>query len=254
MGPRLRLRLLILLGVVAVGATGCATAGPGAVLDGRTFISTRVEGRALVPGTSIRLVFDQGGVGIQAGCNSMGGSYTIENDRLVVGQIVSTEMACDPPLMEQDRWIAEMLTRGAAIALAGDTLTLEGSGIRITLLDRRVAEPDVPLAGVRWVLDGIITGDSVSSIPAGVTAAIRFADGTFEVEAGCNQGGGSVEIEPATLTFRTLGLTKMACEGDRTRVEQAVVSVLTGRVAYRIEANTLTLRTEREGLLFRAAP
>jgi heat shock protein HslJ len=254
MRTRLRLALVSFAVIVAGTAGACASSGSPSPLEGRTFVSTRVEGRVLVPGTSIRLSFERGGVGINAGCNSMGGRYEIEGGRIIVREMMSTEMACDPPLMEQDRWVAEMLTRGAAISLSGDTLTLEGSGTRLTMLDRRVAEPDQPLEGTRWVLEGIIEGDSVSSVPAGVTAAIRISDSSVAVEAGCNQGGGSVQVEPGALTFGSLSLTRMACEADRTMVEQAVVSVLSGRVSYRTESDVLTLWTETAGLIFRAAP
>jgi len=41
--------------------------------------------------------------------------------------------------------------------LAGDELTLEAGGTTITLLDRKVAEPDFPLDGVRWEVGTTIT-------------------------------------------------------------------------------------------------
>ena len=44
-------------------------------LEGRTFLSTSIEGRALVAGSRVRISFQENRVGASAGCNSMSGSY-----------------------------------------------------------------------------------------------------------------------------------------------------------------------------------
>jgi heat shock protein HslJ len=155
--------------------------------------------------------------------------------------------------MEQDRWVAELLGE-ATVILDGDTLTLINATVRLTLLDREVADPDRPLLGTRWVVDGLISGDAVSSVPVGVTAALTFSDGRVDVEAGCNAGGGTVQVGDGTLSFGPIGLTKMACEQVRMAVERAVVNVLAGSVDYEIEAGALTLKAGGLGLMLRAAP
>ena len=157
----------------------------------------------------------------QGGCNSMGGAYTITGDRLKATQMFMTAMGCDEPRMQQDEWLAGLLG-GAGISLAGDTLTLDDGTVRLTLVDREVASPDKPIEGTRWLLDGIVTGDAVSSVPAGVTASLRIVGGRAEVEAGCNSGGGSVAVSADTLTFGPIGLTKKACEPAAMAVERAV--------------------------------
>lgn len=248
----LALASAVLLG--ACGGGGSATPGPaGQGLDGRTFFSTGMEGRALVAGSTVRLTFQNGQVSASAGCNSMGGPYRIEGDRLSAGQLATTEMACDPALMEQDRWLVDLLG-GATIALDGDTLTLTKGPTRLTLLDREVADPDRPLLGTRWVVDGLISGGAVSSVPAGATAALTFSEGRVDVEAGCNRGGGTVEVTEPTIAFGPIGLTKMACQPLRMAVEQAVTIVLSGTVRYAIEAAALTLDAGGVGLTLRAAP
>ncbi|MFH0750353.1 MAG: META domain-containing protein [Chloroflexota bacterium] len=255
----------LLLGA-CTGAGGTATPAPSSFplgspdetpgrqgLDGRTFLSTGSDGRALVAGSRVRLSFQGGQIGANGGCNSMSGPYAIDRDRLVVRQLATTEMACEQLLMDQDRWLADLLD-GAIIALAGDTLTLTKNGVRLTLLDREVADPDRPLLGTRWVVDGLVSRDAVSSLPAGVVAALTFAAGWVDVEAGCNRGGGAVTITDATLTFGPLALTKMACAGGAMEVERTVSAVLSGQVRYAIEAGTLRLDVGDAGLRLRAAP
>ena len=222
-------------------------------LEGRTFLSTVADGRVLVAGARVRLSFQGGTIGASGGCNSMSGGYVIDGDRLVVGQLATTEMACEPALMDQDRWLADLLG-GATIALVGDTLTLAKDGVLLTLVDREVADPDRPLIGTRWVVDGLVSREAVSSVPAGVVAALTFAAERVDVEAGCNRGGGAVTVTDSTLTFGPIALTKMACPGGAMEVERAVSAVLTGEVRYATEAGTLRLDAGAAGLTLRAAP
>ena len=91
--------------------------------------------------------------------------------------------------MQQDQWLTNLLG-DARIATAGDTLTLDNGKIRLTLLDREVASPDKPLIGTQWMLDSIVDGGAVSSVPAGVTASMRIVDGQLELDAGCNMAAG----------------------------------------------------------------
>jgi heat shock protein HslJ len=163
-------------------------------------------------------------------------------------------MACDEQRARQDEWLARVLSSGAIISLDGATLTLTDGTITLTLLDEEVATPDQPLEGTRWVLEGIESGDAVSSVPMGVTASIQIANGRADLNAGCNQGGGSVEVTPDQLTFGPIMLTKMACEAGPMAVESAIVSALSGAVAYTIDAGVLTLDAGDAGLIFRAAP
>ena len=265
MPARTRLPLAIVAAILVAactGAGGAATAAPSVDppggsanegLEGRTFLSTAASGRALVPGSVVRLSFQDGQIGATGGCNSMGGPYAIDGDRLVVSQLAMTEMACAPDLMDQDQWLAGLLD-GATIALEGDTLTLAKNETRLSLLDREVADPDRPLTGTRWIVDGLVSADAVSSVPVGVVAALTFEAGRVDVEAGCNQGGGSATVTDTTVTFGPIALTKMACEGGAMEVERAVSAVLSGEVLYTIEAGTLTLDGGAAGLTLRAAP
>jgi len=229
-----------------------APAGTG--LDGRTFLSVSVDGHLLVQGTRITIAFAQGNLTLSAGCNTMGGQYAINGNRLSMGATMTTEMGCQPALMAQDQWIAEVLGAGPTFALDGDTLTLGAAGTGITLADGKVTDPDRPLEGTRWVVDGIAGSGAVSSVPIGTTAAITIANGRASVDGGCNTGDADVRIENGTLVFGPLSMTKKACASDAAALEQALEATLTGTVHFAIEADALTLNAGASGLTFRAAP
>lgn len=252
---RLPLRFLattaaVILIACSPGAT--PTASP-SNLEGHTYLSTGIDGATLVPGTQVRLVFAEGNLNAHGGCNMMGGTYSIDGDRLHTTQMFMTEMACDEPREAQDEWLSRFLS-DVAFTLDGDTLILTDGTVRLTLMDEEVVTPDQPLEGTNWVLDGIVFGDAVASVPAGVTASIQIAGGRVNVQAGCNTGGGVVDATADTLTFGPIALTKMACEAGAMAVESAVTTVLSGDVDYSIDADQLTLDTGDAGLIFRAVP
>ena len=124
----------------------------------------------------------------------------------------------------------------------------------MTLTDREVADPDRPLEGTRWVVDGIVSGDAVSSIPAGVAATLTITDGQLQVETGCNRGHATVRVAGATLTVGPLALTKMACGPNATTVERAIAHgpVRHGRRTPSTPTSS-ALTSGREGLTLRAA-
>ncbi|MDG3014185.1 META domain-containing protein [Speluncibacter jeojiensis] len=103
-------------------------------LNGHTFVSTEVTGHQLVPGSTVRLHFENGDLSARAGCNTMGAPYAITADELRwTGGARSTMMACDPALMSQDAWLTDFLDRGAAVTLDGPTLTLTSGATTLTL-------------------------------------------------------------------------------------------------------------------------
>lgn len=246
--------MVLVLGACSAGsAASGAPSGAAPALDGKTYLSTAVQGAVLAPGTRIRLAFTNGSISASGGCNTMGGNYTITGGRLAATQMSMTDMGCDQARNLQDQWLAKLLG-GATIAFAGDTLTLTQGPIQVTLLDREVADPNRPLEGTHWVLDGILSNDTASSVPAGVTASIRIADGRIAVETGCNSGGGTIEVQPTTLKIGTIGSTFKVCAPGPASVERALTGVLANTVNYVIDADVLTISSGNAGLTFRAEP
>jgi len=124
---------------------GCGSGGGGgdgqpsagvpdrAALEGHTFYTDSTTGKKVVPGRRIQLAFDHGSVSLHAGCNRMFGPYSVANGRLLVKGPASTEMACDPALMDQDRWLAGMISSKPEISLDGSELTLAGGEPEVIL-------------------------------------------------------------------------------------------------------------------------
>lgn len=248
-------RLMALLFAVLLAAA-CTTGSPAAMLAGRTFVSTgvTVAGQPfdLVAGTRIMLSFGADGrMGASAGCNSMAGTFRLDGITLVVSDLGSTEMGCDPERHAQDEWLAKLLGSRPTISLSGNDLTLTAGTTVVKLLDREVAQPDLMLVGPLWTVSSIISGETVSSVPAGPVATLRFAaDGTLAVFTGCNSGGASYELEGDILVLRDLVLTEIGCDGPAGELERDVLGVLgADRLRVRIDADVLEIRAGDDGLL-----
>jgi heat shock protein HslJ len=222
-------------------------------LDGRTFIVTAATGHAIVNGSEITLRFTGGRLAISAGCNQMSGAFELNDGVLTAGEMMSTEMACAEPLMAQDTWISGFVT-GAKLTLDGPILVLAKADVTLTATDKVVARPARPLAGTSWVVDGLVVNQTASSVPAGVTATLGFANGKVTVDTGCNQGGGPAELGDTAITFGPIVTTKMGCANNAMAVERHVLGVLQGDVAWVIDSDALTLTGAGGGLHLRATP
>lgn len=227
-------------------------------LDGRDLRSTGVtvdgRDRPLVPGTVVSLLLRDGRVAAAAGCNRMMGGARLDGGVLVVDQLATSLMACEPELMAQDDWVAELLTSRPVVGFDGDTVTLTAalsSGTTVlTLVDARGA----PLIGTEWVVEEVVDQSARRPLPADVRPpTLRFGDdGRMAGFAGCNRLTGTIEIGDATITFGPLALTRMLCGPAEMEVEAAVTRVLVGEVRYRIEADELRLDGPTGALLLRA--
>jgi heat shock protein HslJ len=252
--PRALLALVLLL-----SACAAANAGSRASLEGRTFLSTYVTDggklHQLVAQTRIRISFRDGQISLSAGCNSMGGTYKVLNGVLSVGDLATTDMACDQPRMAQDEWLAGFITAGPTVRVDGINLRLEFGETVIMLVDREVAEPDQALVGPTWMVVSVITGDSVSSVPDDVVATLQFtADGKVLINTGCNGAGGTYTVRNGTLVFSDIVTELKLCPGPRNDMETAVLAVVhAGEAAYAIDVKLLTLTHGDKGLQLQAS-
>lgn len=232
-------------------------------LKGRAFVGTTVteggEPYELAADTTLRLAFDDGQVGADAGCNSMGGEYSLEGDVLVVESLSQTEMACVPEeRMEQDTWFAQILTSGPTVLVDGDQLVLTAGDTVITLTDEEVADPDRPLVGTAWELDTVLSGDTASSSAdapvsstGGAITLVLAEDGTWTTDGGCIPTQGLW-----TEALGTLSITVSAAPGcvAQTPEDVAFGAVFGGEVAYEIDRDRLTLMVGDQGVSLRAQP
>ncbi|WP_216936925.1 MULTISPECIES: META and DUF4377 domain-containing protein [unclassified Acinetobacter] len=60
----------------------------------------------------IVLSFDtQGRLSAVTGCNGLGTTWSVKNNIITTGEVIGTEMACDAALMEQERFVSQLLQK-----------------------------------------------------------------------------------------------------------------------------------------------
>ncbi len=117
------------LGACTTSANGGSTGGGSSVtlddLNGTKWTITSIDGAPPVS-EKAKAEFQDGRIGISAGCNGIGGRFTLEGDRISGGPYISTQMFCDG-LMEQERALSQLLEEKPQATLAGDSLTLKSA-------------------------------------------------------------------------------------------------------------------------------
>ena len=228
------------------GGTTASTSPSSSPEAGRTYLSTEVTGHELVANTTISLSFDaRGHLAVQAGCNSIGGSYSVANGKLRVDALSQTEMGCAPELMSQDEWLISLLATDPTFTVDADTLVISGPTGSITMLDKKTAQPDASLVGNRWLADTIIQGKVASTPPQGAAGSILFgSDGALAGSLGCNTGSAQFTVSGDTITIGAMATTRMACLGEAAELEKHMLAVLTGTVHFEINGDVLTLTAD----------
>lgn len=224
-------------------------------VDGRTFESVEVRGHTLAEGSIVTITFDGGRISAFAGCNRMMPQGSWDGGVLSVSApLAMTRKACPPAQQADDDWLSSFLTSEPALRVEGSTLTLGDDSSGMTLRERQ----DVALVGTRWVVDGLVSADAVSSLPADVTADLTIdSSGGITGSTGCNTMSGGVTVEDSgdgtgTLVFESVATTLIGCPADVASVETHVLSVLQGNVDYVIDGRQLTLTNGAQGLTLTA--
>ncbi|RZU16189.1 META domain-containing protein [Kribbella rubisoli] len=229
---------------------------------GKTYLSTAVtengSPKELVPNTHIRLEFarvpNQNEEGPEvydvlrayAGCNKLGAhseaGTLLADGRLWIIGFGSTAKGCEPARRDQDEWLKTFLMSNPSWQVYGDELTLMSADTTITLLDRKVAEPDFPLDAVRWkVITTITNGDLFHYHHQAADAWITFDGDQLTGWTGCNELSGTFTRTSTDLTFTSVTISDHPCTGETEAVHAAILATVGGTVTYTIDHNRLIL-------------
>jgi heat shock protein HslJ len=117
----------------AIGAMvlfGCASSGGDADITGRAWQLTELRGAPVIEGTIVDMSITADEVSGSSGCNRYFGTVTVEDGNITFGpEVGGSMMACEDPVMTQERVFLETLTEAETYEMAGDELSLlDGAG------------------------------------------------------------------------------------------------------------------------------
>jgi heat shock protein HslJ len=185
-----------------------------ATLQDSTWRLTQLPGRTLPAvheRNAVTVSFKGGRVHGFSGCNQFMGSYTLEGERLVLGRLGGTMMACPEPAMSLESHFLKSFSGALSVAVAGNTMTLKpasgGDALQFELA------PPPRLEAVRWEVTGYNNGrQAVVGTKTGTRLTLMFQGGKVSGSSGCNRFHGPFRVEGSALKIGPLATTRKACD------------------------------------------
>lgn len=211
---------------------------PVAVTGSPHWESVAVDGHTLVGGTVVALDTTDGRLTAAAGCNTLSGALTENEDGTwTVTELSRTEIGCSAELQAQDDWLASFLTSGPSAQYDHSSVSLVAGDVAIHF-EQVSPGPDDAL----WLLH---------NSPEGHPVVLSLSDGRLEVTGLCNPVTGTATIDGSRLSVRLDPSTQVSCELDAT--ESLVRQVLEGESSWNTVDRTMhILKPDRLGLAFNA--
>ncbi|WP_300659901.1 META domain-containing protein [Hydrogenophaga sp.] len=125
-------RLFWFTAPLLLALTACALPGaPGAApLVGSEWRLDDLGGRGVINGSQATLAFPEAGrVAGNSSCNRFFGSYTLMQDRIALGQLAGTRMACAPAVDEQETRYLDALQKAQRLEVQGTTMLMHVQGL-----------------------------------------------------------------------------------------------------------------------------
>ena len=183
-----------------------------------------------------------GQVAIQADCNRVAGTYTVNGNQLTIVPGPTTLAACPPG--SQGEEFVKQLGNVSSYLFDGANLVLE---FKLDSGSMTFA-PSAPagLLGTSWEVISYNNGkQAVVSLLSGSKISLNFGtDGRVSGNSGCNTYNGGFEASGTALKVGPLASTQMACAAPEgvMEQEQQYLAALQDAATYEIAGDTLTIR------------
>jgi heat shock protein HslJ len=228
-----------------------ATPAPAATLEGANWRLLTLPGQTVPGGNGAPTArFEGGRVSGFSGCNRFMGNYTVDRDKLSVGTLAGSMMACPEPVMALEKTFLSALSGTLTSSVAGNRLSLTpvagGKVIQFEL------EPKPVLEGVEWEVTAYNNGrQAVVSPQLGTRLTIAFKDGLVSGSGGCNSFHGPFKAEGNAISIGPLATTRKWCsEKGVMAQEQEFIATLETATTWEISRGMLDVhRKEGERVL-----
>ena len=235
----------MLLFLAACGSSGSQNGGGD--LTGQVWRLTALLGQPLVSGTGISAQFtNDGKVSGSAGCNQYTGKYSTSGSSINFDpSIMSTAMACEQAVMDQEQVYLKMLVEVKTYEVKGDQLVFFGADNKMLAAYKAETQD---LAGTDWNVIGYNNGnEAVVGVIIDTTLTASFSkDGNLSGNSGCNNYNGTYTVNGNQITIGPLASTRMLCNDPSGVMDQEAqyLAALQTATTYQIDNDVLVLRTK----------
>lgn len=239
----------VILGMLTLSA--CWSRNSNMRLTEIPWLLIELEGEPPIPNTQITAEFDEEGrVGGTSGCNSYSTTYTVDGNRIKLGEeMIGTLMACPDPVMEQERVYLEALGAAVTSEIVDNELTLfDTDGNPLARYQAVYQE----LADTSWEVISYNTGtQAVTSVIIGTEITAEFSEeGQLSGNASCNQYNTTYETDGNKIKIGPAAVTRMLCSEPDGIMEQEAryLAALETAETYKIQGLNMEMRTSEGSL------
>lgn len=202
-----------------------------------------MAGEAVLGDEALTLGFDvEGNFGGYGGCNTYGGVYRVDDERISFGDVFSTRRGClEDALNQQEQALFTALQHATTHELTNDQLVITyGEAESATLVFERVWS----LKGTLWQLESM----DGAAVLEGTTITLQFdLDHWSESpimggSSGCNNYGGTYTVDGDSLSIGTIFRTDFGCSmAGVMQQEQAYIDALEAATGFELTSESLII-------------
>lgn len=226
---------------------GGAPNAAAATIEGTAWRLTQLQGQdakavAGQPGGGV-VRFEAGRLQGFGGCNQFVGSYTLSRDRLTLGPLAGTMMACAPPVMAVETAFKEAFSGTLYFRVSEGRLALASTADAKPKLVFEAAPPP-RLEGITWEVTGFNNGRQavVSPLVGTTLLTVSFQDGAIVGNAGCNRFRATYTRDGNRLSVGPATATRMTCDGKGVmEQERQFLAALESATTWAVERDMLDL-------------
>ena len=220
-------------------------------LTGGTWVMTMVNNgkQAVVsalPDVEVTAIFGADGqLSGSGGCNTYSAPYTVDGNRIKIGMAITTLMACEQPIMDQEAQYLAAIRTAAVYKIEGSQLELRNA--TGSLLASYTLQPGgaSALVGPTWVMTMVNNGKQavVGALADTEVTAVFGADGQLSGSAGCNTYNAPYTVDGDKIRIGLAISTMMACPQPIMDQEAQYLAALRQAATYTIQGTRLELRS-----------
>jgi heat shock protein HslJ len=133
----MKMKKMLFVALLAMLILSACAGGSSADIQGQWKLVSYNQNPA-APDVETSIEFKDGQLNGNVGCNSFGGEYTVDDDTINFGPIMSTMMFCEGPIGEQEMGTLAVLQEKSTFVIDGNALTITSAdGNSSIVLERK---------------------------------------------------------------------------------------------------------------------
>jgi heat shock protein HslJ len=244
---------ICLVGALVFGI-GCQ---PGEWLPKSSYVLESIDGRSWGRGRPAWMNFHAHDFSASAGCGTFSAPYRLSDGALIIdGWGLQQLPGCRPADIDNHAWFKDFLGDSPDYVFEWPRLTFTDGDVTIVLLDQEVADPDRPLVGPAWEVEGMIAFGGIGFSTDEEYAALRFGDdGILAIETPCASGTASFTDLGDSVVLEAVDIGETDCPGDDVSYRYEIHMrelLIDGTFTYTIDAGVMMFERGDLGLYLTA--